>query len=96
MEKISKISKINQIKKEQKQEEKSKKDSKNGTGFQELLDEKGRQIDELNQIGLGPAGFGGRTTAMSVRILTYPTHIAGLPVAVNICCHVNRHESRCI
>ena len=53
-------------------------------------------LDELNQIGLGPAGLGGRTTAMSVRILTYPTHIAGLPVAVNICCHVNRHESRCI
>lgn len=52
-----------------------------------------RILTEINQLGLGPAGLGGSTTAFSVRILTYPTHIAGLPVGVNICCHVNRHES---
>ena len=51
-------------------------------------------LEKINQTGLGPAGLGGRTTALSVRILSYPTHIAGLPVAVNICCHVNRHEVR--
>ena len=45
----------------------------------------------INQTGIGPGGLGGTTTAMAVNINTYPTHIAGLPVAVNICCHVNRH-----
>lgn len=50
-------------------------------------------LKRINQTGIGPAGLGGATTAFSVRILTYPTHIAGLPVGVNICCHVNRHES---
>lgn len=45
----------------------------------------------INQLGIGPGGLGGSTTALAVNIHTYPTHIAGLPVAVNICCHVNRH-----
>lgn len=55
-----------------------------------------RILEKVNALGLGPAGLGGTTTAMSVRILTYPTHIAGLPVGVNICCHVNRHAVRTI
>lgn len=46
---------------------------------------------EINNLGIGPQGFGGRTTALAVKIESYPTHIAGLPVAVNICCHVARH-----
>lgn len=50
-------------------------------------------LSEINSLGIGPAGLGGRTTALAVNINTYPTHIAGLPVAVNICCHVNRHIS---
>ena len=49
---------------------------------------------EINQLGIGPAGLGGKVTALAVNIDTYPTHIAGLPVAVNICCHVNRHVAR--
>ena len=49
---------------------------------------------KINQLGIGPAGLGGTTTAYAVNINTYPTHIAGLPVAVNICCHVNRHITR--
>ena len=49
---------------------------------------------EINLLGIGPGGFGGRTTALGVNIETYPTHIAGLPVAINICCHVNRHVTR--
>ncbi len=48
-------------------------------------------LKEINQSGIGPGGLGGTTTALAVHINTYPTHIAGLPVAVNICCHVNRH-----
>lgn len=48
-------------------------------------------LDSVNALGIGPAGFGGSTTAMSVNILTYATHIAGLPVAVNLGCHVTRH-----
>lgn len=51
-------------------------------------------LSKINETGIGPAGLGGSTTAYSIRILTYATHIAGLPVAVNICCHVNRHETR--
>lgn len=51
---------------------------------------------EINQLGIGPGGLGGRITALGVNIETYPTHIAGLPVAINICCHVNRHVSRVI
>lgn len=53
-----------------------------------------RILREINASGLGPAGLGGSKTALSVRILSYPTHIAGLPVGVNICCHVNRHVTR--
>lgn len=48
-------------------------------------------LTRINKLGIGPAGLGGRITALAVNINTYPTHIAGLPVAVNICCHVNRH-----
>lgn len=48
-------------------------------------------LKKINQSGIGPGGLGGSTTALAVNIDTYPTHIAGLPVAVNICCHVNRH-----
>lgn len=51
-------------------------------------------LDRINRSGIGPGGLGGVTTALAVNINTYPTHIAGLPVAVNICCHVNRHEVR--
>lgn len=51
-------------------------------------------LEEINQLGIGPGGLGGRITALGVNIETYPTHIAGLPVAINICCHVNRHISR--
>lgn len=48
-------------------------------------------LEKINKLGIGPGGLGGSTTALAVNINTYPTHIAGLPVAVNICCHVNRH-----
>ena len=48
------------------------------------------------KLGIGPGGLGGTTTAFAVNIETYPTHIAGLPVAVSICCHVNRHMTRVI
>ena len=48
-------------------------------------------LQKINTLGIGPGGLGGTTTALAVNINTYPTHIAGLPVAVNICCHVNRH-----
>ena len=51
-------------------------------------------LDKINRTGIGPGGLGGTTTALAVNINTYPTHIAGLPVAVNICCHVNRHSVR--
>lgn len=53
-------------------------------------------LDRINSLGIGPQGFGGRTTALAVNILTYPTHIAGLPVAVNINCHVSRHKETVI
>ena len=49
-------------------------------------------LDRINQLGIGPAGYGGKTTALSLNIETYPTHIAGMPVAVSICCHVARHK----
>lgn len=60
-----------------------------------------RELEEemllrINRTGIGPGGLGGTTTALAVNIYTYPTHIAGLPVAVNICCHVNRHVARVI
>ena len=51
-------------------------------------------LEKVNKLGIGPGGLGGTQTAFAVNIETYPTHIAGLPVAVNICCHVNRHVSR--
>ncbi len=57
----------------------------------ELEDE---MLDTINKLGIGPGGLGGTTTALSVNINTFATHIAGLPVAVNICCHVNRHITR--
>ena len=53
-------------------------------------------IEKINGLGIGPGGLGGSTTALAVNIETYPTHIAGLPLAVNICCHVNRHAHRVI
>ena len=53
-------------------------------------------LEKTNKLGIGPGGLGGTTTALAVNINTYPTHIAGLPVAVNICCHVNRHIVRMI
>ena len=51
-------------------------------------------LEKVNKLGIGPGGLGGTNTALAVNIETYPTHIAGLPVAVNICCHVNRHSHR--
>ena len=51
-------------------------------------------LEKINKLGIGPGGLGGTTTALAVNINTYPTHIAGLPVAINICCHVNRHVVR--
>ena len=51
-------------------------------------------LERINALNIGPGGLGGKTTALGVNIETYPTHIAGLPVAINICCHVNRHASR--
>ena len=53
-------------------------------------------LKKINNSGIGPGGLGGRVTAYAVNVETYPTHIAGLPVAVNICCHVNRHSHRVI
>lgn len=49
-------------------------------------------LEKINQTGIGPAGYGGKTTALSLNIETFPTHIAGMPVAVSICCHVARHK----
>ena len=51
-------------------------------------------LQKINELNIGPGGLGGKTTALGVNIETYPTHIAGLPVAINICCHVNRHAVR--
>ncbi|MDE6312245.1 MAG: fumarate hydratase [Lachnospiraceae bacterium] len=51
-------------------------------------------LEKINKLGIGPGGLGGRMTALAVNIETYPTHIAGLPVGINICCHVNRHIVR--
>ena len=53
-------------------------------------------LDKINKMGIGPGGLGGTQTALAVNVETYPTHIAGLPVAINICCHVNRHVTRTI
>ena len=51
-------------------------------------------LDKINRLGIGPGGLGGTTTALAVNVNTYPTHIAGLPVGINICCHINRHIIR--
>lgn len=53
-------------------------------------------LEKINRTGIGPGGLGGTTTALAVNINTYPTHIAGLPVGINICCHVNRHAVRVV
>ena len=69
-------------------------DSKNENEmYADLEDE---LLEKINKIGIGPGGLGGTQTALGVNVETYPTHIAGLPVAVNICCHVNRHVTRII
>ena len=57
--------------------------------YQQLEEE---LLEKINQLGIGPPGYGGKTTALSLNIETYPTHIAGMPVAVSICCHVARHK----
>lgn len=59
-----------------------------------VRDLESEMLEKINQLGIGPGGLGGTQTALAVNIKTYPTHIAGLPVAVNICCHVNRHVHR--
>ncbi len=59
-----------------------------------ICDLEKEMLEKINSLGIGPGGLGGRTTALAVNINSYPTHIAGLPVAVNICCHVNRHAVR--
>ena len=66
-------------------------DSSNENSYYAALEQE--LLDKINALGIGPQGFGGATTALGVNIETYPTHIAGLPVAVNINCHVTRHES---
>lgn len=58
-----------------------------------IADLEKEMLEKINELNIGPGGLGGRTTAFKVNINTYPTHIAGLPVAINICCHVNRHAS---
>ncbi len=69
-------------------------DEERPTGYvRELEDE---MLEKINSLGIGPGGIGGSKTALAVNVETYPTHIAGLPVAVNICCHVNRHVHRVI
>ena len=69
-------------------------DEERPTGYvRELEDE---MLEKINSLGIGPGGLGGSKTALAVNVETYPTHIAGLPVAVNICCHVNRHAHRVI
>ena len=66
-------------------------DERNSAPFYAKLEEE--LLDEINTLGIGPQGFGGLTTALAVNIETFPTHIAGLPVAVNINCHVTRHKT---
>lgn len=67
-------------------------DERSGISYVKELEEE--LLAKINETGIGPGGLGGTTTALAVNINTYPTHIAGLPVAVNICCHVNRHAVR--
>jgi fumarate hydratase subunit alpha len=59
-----------------------------------VKDLENEMLEKVNELGIGPGGLGGNVTAIGLNIETYPTHIAGLPVAVNICCHVNRHIRR--
>jgi len=61
-----------------------------------VRDLEAEMLEKINKLGIGPGGLGGSVTALAVNIETYPTHIAGMPVAVNICCHVNRHAHRII
>lgn len=61
-----------------------------------VKDLEAEMLEKINRLGIGPGGLGGTQTALAVNIETYPTHIAGLPVAVNICCHVNRHVHKTI
>ena len=69
-------------------------DAQGPSGYvKELEDE---MLEKINSLGIGPGGLGGSKTALAVNVEAYPTHIAGLPVAVNICCHVNRHMHRVI
>lgn len=67
-------------------------DKRNEDKFYSDLEEE--LLDNINKLGIGPQGFGGKTTALGLNIETYPTHIAGLPVAVNINCHATRHKER--
>ncbi|EJO5348515.1 fumarate hydratase [Clostridium botulinum] len=69
-------------------------DSRNKNKFYKDLEE--QLLYEINSLGIGPQGYGGKTTALAVNIETFPTHIAGLPVAVNISCHVTRHREEII
>lgn len=69
-------------------------DDRNKNEFYEKLEEE--LLEKINELGIGPQGFGGRTTAIGVNIEVYPTHIAGLPVAVNISCHATRHKERSV
>lgn len=66
-------------------------DSANEMPYYQALEQ--TLLEKINALGIGPQGFGGKTTALKVNIETYPTHIAGLPVAVNINCHVTRHQT---
>ena len=69
-------------------------DEERPEGYVKVLENE--MLEKINSLGIGPGGLGGSQTALAVNIETYPTHIAGLPVAVNICCHVNRHVHRVI
>ncbi|ENJ9654417.1 fumarate hydratase [Clostridium botulinum] len=69
-------------------------DSRNKNKFYKGLEEE--LLEKINSLGIGPQGFGGKTTALAVNIETFPTHIAGLPVAVNVSCHVTRHKEEII
>lgn len=67
---------------------------KEGSKLPHIREMEEELLDKINHSGIGPGGLGGKTTAIAVNIETYATHIAGLPVAVNMCCHVNRHVTR--
>ena len=66
------------------------------SSIQYVRDLEAELLEKINKLGIGPGGLGGTKTALAVNVETYPTHIAGLPVAINICCHVNRHVRRII